>query len=51
MPQQIQVRRGTAAQWASTNPVLANGEQGLETDTRKVKFGDDQRCGMRSPIL
>jgi hypothetical protein len=37
---QIQVRRDTAANWTSTNPVLAAGEMGLETDTRKTKFGD-----------
>ena len=36
----IRVRRDTAANWTSTNPVLALGEQGLETDTRKVKYGD-----------
>jgi len=36
----IQVRRGTASQWSATNPVLAAGEVGLETDTRKIKFGD-----------
>lgn len=37
---QIQVRRGTASQWTSTNPVLASGEWGFETDTGKVKIGD-----------
>ena len=37
---QIQVRRGTAAQWTSTNPTLASGEWGFETDTNKVKIGD-----------
>jgi hypothetical protein len=37
---QIQVRRGTASQWTSTNPTLAAGEWGLETDTNKVKIGD-----------
>lgn len=36
----IQLRRGTAAQWAAANPVLANGEMGLETDTSKYKVGD-----------
>jgi len=36
----IRFRRGTAAQWASTNPVLSAGEMGLETDTRKFKFGN-----------
>lgn len=33
-------RRDTAANWTSTNPVLALGEPGLETDTRRVKYGD-----------
>ena len=37
---QIQVRRGTAAQWTSTNPTLAAGEWGLETDTLKTKIGN-----------
>lgn len=35
----IQVRRDTAASWASVNPILAAGEIGLETDTGKFKFG------------
>jgi hypothetical protein len=37
---QIQIRRGTASQWTSTNPTLASGEQGYETDTGKMKIGD-----------
>lgn len=37
---QIQVRRGTAAQWTSANPTLAAGEWGFESDTNKVKIGD-----------
>jgi hypothetical protein len=40
MPQTIQTRRGTAALWTSTNPILAAGECGLETDTDKFKYGD-----------
>jgi hypothetical protein len=36
---QIQVRRGTASQWTSTNPTLAAGEFGFETDTNKIKCG------------
>ena len=36
----IKLRRGTAAQWTAQNPVLAEGEVGLETDTRKFKAGD-----------
>ena len=40
MSSKIQIRRDTAANWASTNPVLSQGEPGLETDTNKVKYGD-----------
>ena len=36
----IQIRRGTAADWTSNNPVLAQGEFGLQTDTKKIKIGD-----------
>ena len=36
---QIQARRGTAATWTSTNPTLAAGETGYETDTGKFKIG------------
>lgn len=36
----IQLRRGTASQWTTINPVLANGEAGYETDTRKIKVGN-----------
>lgn len=32
--------RGTAAQWAASNPVLLAGELGYETDTFVIKFGD-----------
>lgn len=40
MAMQIQLRRGTAATWTSVNPVLAQGEVGLETDTGLLKVGD-----------
>jgi hypothetical protein len=36
----FRIRRDTAANWTSANPVLALGEPGLETDTRRVKYGD-----------
>jgi len=36
----IKVRRDTAANWISTNPTLAAGEMGLETDTDLFKFGN-----------
>jgi hypothetical protein len=40
MAVQIQLRRGTASQWTSANPILAEGEMGVELDTGKWKFGD-----------
>ena len=36
----IQQRRGTASEWTTTNPILADGEIGIETDTDKYKIGD-----------
>ena len=33
-------RRDTAANWASANPVLAEGELGIITDTKGYKIGD-----------
>ena len=40
MAVQIQIRRGTASLWTSTNPTIAAGEFGYETDTGKLKIGD-----------
>ena len=37
---QLQFRRGTAAQWNGTNPTLASGEMGIETDTSRFKIGN-----------
>lgn len=36
----IQIRNDVANTWKTTNPVLLKGEMGIETDTRKFKFGD-----------
>ena len=36
----VQLRRGAAASWTASNPVLAQGEPGYETDTGKLKIGD-----------
>ena len=36
----LQLRRGAASQWNSANPTLADGEIGLETDTRQFKIGN-----------
>lgn len=40
MAVQIQLRRDTAANWTAADPVLAQGELGIETDTRYAKLGD-----------
>ena len=40
MTVRIRLRRGTAAGWASSNPILAVGELGYESDTGKAKVGD-----------
>lgn len=42
MPAQtvIKLRRDSAADWASVNPVLAEGEVGLEVDSGLVKYGN-----------
>ena len=36
----IHIRRGTAAFWQGSNPVLAEGEPGYETDSQILKIGD-----------
>jgi hypothetical protein len=40
MATKIQLRRDTASDWTSTNPTLAAGEFGWESDTNKFKIGD-----------
>jgi len=40
MAQQIQLRGGTAAEWAAANPILAEREFVIETDTSKSKIGN-----------
>ena len=37
---QLQIRRDTLANWVSTNPILANGEMGINLDTYQYKVGD-----------
>lgn len=40
MATRIQLRRDTAANWVSANPILRPGEIGIETDTLKFKIGN-----------
>ncbi|KSU52908.1 hypothetical protein [Microbacterium enclense] len=41
---QIILRRGTAAEWATSNPVLAAGEFGYDTTSKRAKVGDGQNA-------
>ena len=40
MSNRIQIRRDTSSNWEFVNPILSDGEPGLEIDTNKFKFGD-----------
>ena len=40
MSDRVQFRRDTKARWAEVNPILMEGEIGLETDTNNIKMGD-----------
>jgi hypothetical protein len=40
MTTRIKLRRDTKANWANVNPILAAGEMGLESGTRRTKIGD-----------
>jgi hypothetical protein len=40
MAVQIQLRNDTAVNWTASNPILAIGEIGIETDTDKFKIGN-----------
>jgi len=39
MATRIQIRRGSSTDWTNANPVLAEGELGLELDTGRIKVG------------
>lgn len=51
MARKIQFRRGIAATWTSTNPTLAIGEFGLETDTGRGKVGTGVTAWVSLPYL
>ena len=40
MATQIQLRRSTSAEWAATNPVLAQGEVGIDLTLGEMRLGD-----------
>lgn len=40
MARRIQLRRDTAAAWTAANPILAQGEIGVDLTNKKIKIGD-----------
>lgn len=40
MAVQIQLRNDTAANWVAEDPILAQGEVGVELDTSRTKIGN-----------
>ena len=40
MANKIQLRRDTTANWNNVNPILADGEPGLDITTNQVKYGN-----------
>lgn len=47
----LQIRHDEAADWVTRNPILAQGEYGLETDTFLIKVGDGIRDWTHLPYL
>lgn len=47
----LQIRSDAAEDWASRNPILAEGEFGLETDTYLIKIGDGVKRWEHLPYL
>ncbi len=40
MSDRVQFRRDTKARWSEVNPILMEGEIGLEIDTKNIKYKD-----------
>lgn len=51
MPYRHRVPRGTAADWTTVDPILADGEPGWESDTDKLKIGDGVTAWSLLPYL
>lgn len=47
----VQLRRDTASNWTTENPVLLSGEMGIESDTNKFKFGDGVKAWNDLPYV
>jgi Major tropism determinant N-terminal domain len=40
VPKRVQLRHDTATNWTTANPLLLQGEIGIEVDTNRMKLGD-----------
>lgn len=49
MSNKIQLRRDTSTNWTTVNPILTDGEPGLETDTNKIKYGNGGNVWVELP--
>lgn len=47
----LQIRHDTSSNWVTRNPILAQGEYGLELDTFLIKIGDGLRDWVHLPYL
>ena len=47
----ILLRRSTSADWLSSNPILLEGEVGVETDSKKLKVGDGLTTWVSLPYI
>ena len=47
----IQLRRATAQEWLTANPVLKAGEPGIETDELKIKIGNGESAWSDLPYI
>lgn len=47
----LQIRHDTSSNWVTRNPILAQGEYGLELDTFLIKIGDGLRDWTHLPYL
>lgn len=51
MAETIQIRRDTATNWTTVNPVLAQGELGIELGTNSFKIGDGVSAWLALPYF
>ena len=51
MAVKFQLRRGLSTEWTSANPILMQGELGIELDTEKIKIGDGVRTWIDLPHI